>query len=316
MCFLHSDDFKEKARKLQIDQIGIAAVKPVDETTRKRFTDYLSQGRHARMGYLERHIGKRLDPSLLFPGAKSAVVILCGYLQAEGTPRHPHISLYAQGTDYHLYVKEKLSALADGLPPGSFRCLCDTAPLLEKYWARQAGLGFIGRNSLLLNPQLGSYCFIGVLLTRNGFDRYDTPLVETPERPHPCAGCRRCEQTCPAGALNEGLDANKCLSYITIESKDERPSLPACCWFGCDACQTACPANAHVRRPGHEAFRATEALLSLSKEKISDMQPCEFEEKFQNSPLLRAGLDGLRKNIRASAPATSTNHQSKIIDIP
>ncbi len=296
---LRSDSLKERARKLQIDRIGIAAVKPVEASAQDTFLRYLAQGRQAQMHYLERHLEKRFDPVLLLPDARSMVVILCSYAQAEDTPRHPHISLYAQGKDYHLYVKEKLNALAELLPPGSFRCFCDTAPVLEKYWAEQAGLGVIGRNSLLLNPDFGSYCFIGILLTQAVFDRYDKPLYENPDFAHPCTDCRRCEEACPAGTLQNGLDANRCLSYLTIEHKGERPPLPAPGWFGCDRCQKACPANRAVALPGHTEFRASENLLALTEDSILNMAQDEFERQFGDSPLARAGLEGLQKNILA-----------------
>ena len=313
---LHSDSFKERAKQLQIDRIGIAAVKPVRESVKETFLHYLGQGRQAQMHYLERHLEKRFDPALLLPDARSMVVILCSYAQAEDTPRNPHISLYAQGKDYHLYVKEKLNALAELLPSGSFRCFCDTAPVLEKYWAEQAGLGVIGKNSLLLNPDFGSYCFIGILLTQADFDSYDRPLYETPGFTHPCADCQRCVEACPTGALQKGLDvcpqngldANRCLSYLTIEHKGERPPLPAG-WFGCDRCQKACPANRSITRPGHADFRASQTVLALTEEKILAMKQEEFNNTFGNSAILRAGLDGLQKNIIAQPhkkPTTSS----------
>lgn len=309
---LRSDSFKEKARQLQIDGIGIAAVEPVQASVQETFLHYIAQGRQAQMHYLERHLDKRFNPALLLPDARSMVVILCGYAQAEDTSRNPHISLYAQGKDYHLYVKEKLNALAELLPPGSFRCFCDTAPVLEKYWAEQAGLGVVGKNSLLLNPDFGSYCFIGILLTQATFDRYDRPLYKNPGFTHPCADCRRCVEACPTGALQNGmnacacssetlpngLDANRCLSYLTIEHKGERPPLPAG-WFGCDRCQKACPANRSITVPKHAEFRAPQTLLALTEEKILAMQQEEFEQTFSDSAILRAGLEGLQKNILA-----------------
>ncbi|MCM1531499.1 MAG: tRNA epoxyqueuosine(34) reductase QueG [Bacteroides sp.] len=301
---LSASELKQKAGRLQIDGIGITPMKPVDAAVKDTFRAYLEQGRQAEMHYLERHIDKRFDPALLLPGAKSLVVILCGYAQHGNTPRNPEVSLYAQGKDYHLYVKEKLFSLADGLPEGSFRCFCDTAPVLEKYWAEQAGLGVVGRNSLLLNPRFGSYCFIGILLTQAEFDTYDRPLLQEVGFAHPCKDCSRCEDACPAHALQDGLNANKCLSYLTIEHKGERPPLPASCWFGCDACQKACPVNHRIETPSHPEFQASEALLNLSRERIFSMSESEFQQAFAHSALLRAGLDGLKKNVLAGRNET------------
>lgn len=296
---LSHSDFRKKAKSLQIDRIGISAVKPVQAAVQNTFLHYIAQGRQAQMHYLEAHLEKRFDPTLLLPDAQSIVVILCAYSQEESTPYNPHISLYAQGKDYHLYVKEKLFALAEELPAGSFRCFCDTAPVLEKYWAEQAGLGYIGKNSLLLNPDLGSYCFIGILLTKDRFDSYDLPLAESSCFRHPCENCNRCVEACPAGALQNGLDASRCISYLTVEHKGERPPLPVPGWFGCDRCQKVCPANQNIAMPGHTEFRASERLLSLTEENILNMRQEDFETTFADSALLRAGLDGLQKNILA-----------------
>lgn len=296
---LQASVLKQKAKQLQIDGIGITPVKQIPEQVAQKFHCYIEQGKQAEMLYLEKHLEKRLDPTQLLPEAKSIVVILCAYRQEEGMPVNPHISLYAQGTDYHSYVKDKLFALAGDLPAGTFRCFCDTAPVLEKYWAEEAGLGVTGKNSLLISPVLGSYCFIGILLTQAGFDVYDRPLREQPGFVHPCADCSQCVQACPNKALEHGLDARKCLSYLTIENKGERPPLPGSIWFGCDICQNACPANRSVATPGHEAFRAQQALLELTEEGVLHMRPDEFETQFAHSAILRAGLDGLQKNIRA-----------------
>lgn len=296
---LQASVLKQKAKQLQIDGIGITPVKQIPEQVAQRFRRYLEQGQQAEMHYLEKHFDKRLDPAQLLPEAKSIVVILCAYRQDGNIPVNPHISLYAQGVDYHAYVKEKLFALANQMPEKTYRCFCDTAPVLEKYWAEEAGLGVIGKNSLLISPVFGSYCFIGILLSQAGFDVYDRPLRETPGFTHPCESCNRCVQACPNHALEHGLDARQCLSYLTIEHKGERPPLPGSLWFGCDICQNACPANRNVAMPGHAAFRTPQALLDLNEENVRNMQPNEFERLFAHSAIRRAGLEGLQKNIFA-----------------
>lgn len=297
---LQASVLKQKAKQLQIDGIGITPVKQIPEQVAQRFRHYLEQGQQAEMHYLEKHFEKRLDPAQLLPGAKSIVVILCAYRQDGNIPVNPHISLYAQGLDYHTYVKEKLFALANQMPEKTYRCFCDTAPVLEKYWAEEAGLGVIGKNSLLISPVFGSYCFIGILLSQAGFDVYDRPLRETPGFTHPCESCNRCVQACPNHALEHGLDSRKCLSYLTIEHKGERPPLPTSSWFGCDICQKACPSNQNVSIPNHTEFRATDKLLALNESRLQNMSQSEFNEQFAHSPLARAGLEGLQKNLKAA----------------
>ena len=162
-----------------IGDIGIVPAQTVSEDQILYWQYYLRQGYQAGMGYLERNIDKRADPKTLLPGANSLIVAIIPYHPPAGTATNPHIALYAQGKDYHKVVKDKLFLLASLLPPSPFRAFCDTAPLLEKYWAWRAGLGYIGRNTLLIHPRFGSFCFIGIMLTRHRFDQYDQALPDS-----------------------------------------------------------------------------------------------------------------------------------------
>lgn len=323
-----------------IGDIGIVPAQTVSEDQILYWQYYLRQGYQAGMGYLERNIDKRADPKTLLPGANSLIVAIIPYHPPAGTATNPHIALYAQGKDYHKVVKDKLFLLASLLPPSPFRAFCDTAPLLEKYWAWRAGLGYIGRNTLLIHPRFGSFCFIGIMLTRHRFDQYDQALpnsggetAKTSAPPasidtsigergngkeetgakkailssHPCTDCNRCLQSCPGLALGTGLDARRCFSYLTIEHKGERPAIQSPYWFGCDICQTVCPANSRWI-PFSENIPEDSidprllplpATTSLTPSGIADMPQTRFDALFKESALQRAGLEGLKKNVQA-----------------
>lgn len=301
-----SAGIKAFSEKIGIDDLRIVPATAAEENQTRFFNDYTAQGRHAGMHYLEKHAGKRADPRTLLPGAQSMVVILCRYAPLSG-PANRHVALYAQGRDYHAVMKGKLHALSGLLPEGKFRLFCDTAPLLEKYWAAAAGLGHIGRNTLLIHPRFGSYCFIGILLCQTAFDHYD-PLFPIAGRlpgnlstGHPCHDCKRCMETCPGKALieNQGLDARRCFSYLTIESTRPRPPIPSLYWFGCDLCQSVCPANARLPFVENRDFQALEAVLQAKAGDFLSMEPASFMERFKESALLRAGIDGMRENAKA-----------------
>ncbi len=333
---IHAAAFKDYARRMQgVGDIGIIHPETLSPKQIDYWRQYLAQGHHAGMRYLEQNIDKRSNPRDLLPEAQSLIVILCPYYPPKNTENNPHIALYAQGKDYHKVIKNKLFLLASCLPAASFRAFCDTAPLLEKHWAWRAGLGYIGRNTLLIHPKFGSFCFIGILLTQHRFDHYDQALPDSgkpthtiqnltlvepsathdecqtatsipPLSSHPCTNCSRCLQACPGHALGDNLDARRCFSYLTIENKGNRPPIATPYWFGCDICQTVCPANQQIhqdekytKRIFDPAFFPSPALISLSPTDIYQMGKEDFEEIFKDSALQRAGLDGLRKNIEA-----------------
>lgn len=344
---IDSKEFKAKAAELGIAATGIVRAAAVEAADLAALRLYLKQGRQGSMSYLENHLEKRSDPRLLEKDAESIIVILVPYKPLPQWKTHSGFALYAQGKDYHKVVKKKLDALAALISPAPCRCFCDTAPILEKYWARQAGLGYIGRNTLLIHPVFGSWCFIGAILTRAEFSEYDAPLPHseypdsyrppTPEdflpssqvfpaenvSDHPCLSCRRCIDICPGNALfrpsepsdaspsscqnpsgetagaDTGLDARRCFSYLTIENKGECPPVLSRYWYGCDLCQSVCPANANAAIRPDPAFEACQELLSLDPDKIERMQEDQFDRLFAGSAVRRTGLSGLKRNIRA-----------------
>lgn len=247
---LSSAAVKAAAATVGFDACGIAAATPLTEAE-WGYAEWLHNGYHADMAYMEQHRDMRANPALLLPGAQSVIVLLLGYKPSrrmEGTAR---IAQYAYGEDYHERIKRMLyqliAAIRQQLPDFEAKPCVDTVPISDKQWARRAGLGWIGRNTLLINPTLGSYCNIGELVTTFPTDHYDTPLESR------CGNCQACIDACPNHALTQTthtgiplLDATRCASYHTVENRS--PQLPPTVHlsgyaFGCDCCQIACPYN-------------------------------------------------------------------------
>lgn len=206
---------------------------------------WLAAGYHAGMSYMERNKEMRSDPTMLVSGAKSVISMLLGYKPSINIP---HVAMYAYGEDYHERIKQMLflliAKIKEHYPEFEAKPCVDTVPIADKVWAYKAGLGWIGKNNLLINPELGSLCFIGELVTDAVFDAYDSPIESQ------CGDCTRCIENCPNGALtHRGLNSNRCTSYNTIENRED--VLPqqldtAGYVFGCDICQLACPYNKGV----------------------------------------------------------------------
>lgn len=236
---------------------------------------WLEAGCQGCMQYLERNGDKRTDPRLLVPGCKSIVVCLLSYYKTDKQPEDaPHIARSGLSQrDYHEVVKEKLAALEVLLCEASGRqCVsadyqhlfCDSAPVLERRWAQRAGLGWIGKNRLLIHPALGSFVFIGVLALNEELDRYDTPLENR------CGDCDLCLRACPTGAIRgEMFDARKCVSYLTIERREALESryrkVVEDTLYGCDRCQDACPYNADLQPVGHEELSTDPRFLTMTR---------------------------------------------------
>jgi epoxyqueuosine reductase len=261
---------------------------------------WLDERRHGDMAYLTRNNMVRLNPALLMPGARSIIVAAFNYLPAVRQPANvPQFAYYAYGRDYHEVVRERLSHLAEAIRAehgGETRVCVDTAPLRERYWAQQAGIGFRGVNSQLILPGKGSYFFIGSILTTAAL---------TPNRPNTdsCGNCQACVKACPAGAITgDGtIDASRCLSYLTIEYRGE---LPADInlgnkIYGCDVCQKVCPHNRNAEPTDIPEFMPREEFLNLDADRLQTLTPEKFSEIFRHSAVKRTKLAGLLRNLKA-----------------
>ncbi len=293
---------KDKAHELGFDLCGIAEANFLSEE-KEHFIGWLSKDYHGQMGYMANNVEKRLDPRLLVENTKSVVVVALNYYpeSKQEDAEAPVLAKYAYGKDYHFVLKEKLNALLVyineevGVTQG--RAFVDSAPILEHAWARKAGLGWIGKNSLLLNRKLGSFMFLGELLI-------DLPLAyETETYPDFCGGCNRCIRSCPTDAIvaPKVVDGSKCISYFTIELKDDIPEEMKGKFqnrvFGCDICQDVCPWNRMVKPHSVEAFKPNPKILSLSKDEWFAMDAHKFGDLFKNSAVKRTKFKGLKRNL-------------------
>ena len=294
-------EIKEKAKKTGFDACGIAQVATAD-TEALFFDRWLKEGNHAGMAYMENHREIRLNPAGLVEGAKTVISVALNYYPEQRLPPEaPHIAYYAYGKDYHFVIKEMLNELWNAVTgqtdTGTARFFTDSAPILERYWAWKAGLGWIGKNTNLIILGKGSFFFLGEIVTSLEADHYDMPQKDR------CGSCSRCLEACPTGAL-EGprhLNARKCLSYLTIENRGEIPAEQAACLgnrlYGCDTCQEVCPWNRFARPTRIEAFRPAPALLSLRKEDLKGFSREEYNRIFAKSAVKRAKYEGLIRNI-------------------
>ncbi len=265
------------------------------------------------MEYLSRNVEKKLNPTLLVEGARTVVSVAVNYFTkdtAESGKTHDEtdkngwcIARYARGTDYHEVVKQMLRRMLSELhlEEGSDgRCFVDTAPVDEKYWAQQCGLGWRGRNSQLIIPQAGSFFFLGELILTHEADRYDTPALSH------CGTCHACLDACPTHALlGDGtLDARRCLSYLTIEHRGELPAdcgdKMGDCFYGCDRCAEACPWNARFSTDTEiEDLKPREAILCMERSDWETLTVEKYQALFRKSAVKRAKFEGLKRNIDA-----------------
>lgn len=255
------------------------------------------------MGYMANHFEKRVDPGKLVEGAKSVISVLLNYFPAtvQEDQDAPRISRYALGLDYHYVIKERLhqllSYVQSDLGPCEGRAFVDSAPVLDRAWAQNAGLGWIGKNGCLISPEFGSWVFIGELIVDMEL-AYDDAFTQ-----NRCGTCERCIKSCPTGALiSPGkIDARKCISYLTIECRDEIPqSFQGKLEnhvFGCDICQEVCPWNRKPIACRIPELSANPELLSLSQQQWMELDKATFRRLFKGSPLQRTGYKGLRKNL-------------------
>jgi len=255
------------------------------------------------MGYMERHFDKRLDPRRLVPGAKSVVSLLLNYHtdKTQVDPKAPKISTYAYGTDYHFVLKEKLKKLMQlihtEIGEVNGRVFVDSAPVMDKAWAAKSGLGWIGKNTNLISKKIGSFFFIAELIIDLELD-YDSPTTDH------CGSCTACIDACPTEALHQPyqIDGSKCISYLTIELKDNIPTEfkgKMDNWaFGCDVCQTVCPWNRFASPHNEPAFEPHEDLLGLTNREWQEMTSEVFTTVFKNSAVKRTQFEGLKRNIK------------------
>lgn len=304
---LLSSKIKEKCRELGADAVGIA--KPNKVATAEGFKKRALEGFPSGLYYLANNIDKRLDPNRLSPGIKSIISIGVNYYPTkndfEKTAKPYKIAKYAWGKDYHNVLRKKLKKLRNYLleiiPDLKGRICVDTAPFADIYWAQQAGLGWQGKQSLLISKKYGVRLLLGALLIDHEVDRYDTPHV------HHCGTCTACVDSCPTGAIREPylIDANRCISYHTIESKDktipnEVSQQQKMYIFGCDICSDACPFNRFEKERTEPAFKKLDATRLIEKGAIDNLTPEEFAEIYAGSPIKRPGLNGLKRNINSA----------------
>jgi epoxyqueuosine reductase len=266
-----------------------------------RLENWLKNNRNGQMSYMENHFDKRLNPTLLVDDAKSVVSLLLNYYPAElQSPDSYKISKYAYGQDYHFVIKEKLKeflfSIQSTIGEVSGRAFVDSAPVLDKAWAAKSGLGWIGKNSNLLSQKVGSFYFIAELIIDLDLD-YDNPTTDH------CGTCTACIDACPTEAIVTPyvVDGSKCISYFTIELKENIPHEMKGKFddwaFGCDVCQDVCPWNKFSKPHNEPLFDANPELMSMSKKDWIEITEETFKAVFKNSPLKRAKFQGIKRNI-------------------
>lgn len=293
---------KATARKLGFSFCGISRAEFLSEEA-PRLEAWLRRGYQGRMGYLENHFDKRLDPTLLVPGARSVVSLLFNYYPEKDLAREDgyKVAKYAYGEDYHFVVKEKLKVfvemIRETIGDVEGRAFVDSAPVMERAWAQKAGLGWIGKNSLLLNRESGSFHFLAELIIDLELE-YDGPAKDY------CGTCTACMDACPTDAIPAPyvVDGSKCISYFTIELKDEIPEEVKGKFenwiFGCDICQDVCPWN-RFAKPHHEPrFKPSREFEKMTSSDWRDLSEEVFQKVFKDSPLKRSKYEGLKRNIR------------------
>lgn len=297
------DIIEAHATALGFDAIGIAKAQKMEDEARK-LEVWLNQGYHGQMSYMENHFDKRIDPTLLVPGAKSVISLMYNYhtTQEQVDPLAPKISKYAYGRDYHKVIKKKLLSLVARLEetygPFIHRCFVDSAPVMERDWAKRSGLGWIGKHTLMIHPKKGSYFFLAEIICDLEFDYTDRPMQDY------CGTCTKCIEACPTDAISpQGyiLDGSKCISYLTIELKGSIPEVyqdKMNNWmFGCDICQDVCPWNRFSKTHEEPSFKAKDQLLEMSQQDWEELEEDTFNTLFQGSAVKRTKYKGLMRNI-------------------
>ncbi len=293
---------RNEALRLGFSACGFSKAEFLPEDA-ERLKKWLAKNHHGSMHYMENHFEKRTDPTQLVEGARSVVSVLLNYYtdERQHDPEAPVISKYAYGTDYHFVMKDKMKSLLSfmnetfGRVAG--RVFVDSAPVLDRAWARKAGLGWIGKHSNLINRDLGSFVFIGEIVCDLELEYNTVPEGDF------CGACSICVDACPTDAIldNRTIDSNRCISYLTIENRDEIPEL-----FrgqlenrvvGCDICQDVCPWNRKAIHHNVQEFEPHMRLLEMKRPDLEKLDRTGFNEIFRNSAVKRTGYKGWVRNI-------------------
>jgi len=294
---------KNKSKELGFMYCGISKATFLEEEAH-RLETWLNRSYQGKMGYMENHFDKRLDPRILVPGAKSVVSLLLNYYPEanQQDPSAPKISKYAYGEDYHTVIKDKLFQLfefiQDEIGEVAGRVFVDSAPVMDKVWAKKSGLGWVGKNANLIHTKHGSFFFIAELIIDLELEP-DGPIKDY------CGTCTRCIDACPTEAIVEPyvVDGSKCISYLTIELKDQ--IMPSEFkgkmenWaFGCDICQDVCPWNRFSKPHNESRFSPNEKILGMKQNEWSELTEEIFQELFKNSAVKRTKFEGIQRNIK------------------
>ena len=293
---------KETAYNLGFEFVGIAKAEKMEEESRN-LEEWLKNGMHGKMQYMENHFEKRTDPTKLVEGAKSVITLLYNYFPAEQQEDStaPKLAKYAYGKDYHFVIKDKLKTFLEiirtDIGEVDGRCFVDSAPVLERDWAKRSGLGWIGKNTLLIHPKRGSFFFLAELIIDLELEA-DGPIKDY------CGRCTRCIDACPTEAISPKgyiLDGSKCISYFTIELKESIPESNKGKFedwmFGCDICQDVCPWNRFSKKHNEPEFDPHPDLLKMKKEDWEEMTKEVFQKIFKKSAVKRTKFEGLKRNI-------------------
>jgi epoxyqueuosine reductase len=305
---------KKLAANQGFDYCGIAAAGYLEDDAR-RLESWLAQGMHGKMGYMENHFDKRIDPSKLVPGARSVITLLKNYFPEEKMPTERLVSKYAWGKDYHTIIKGHLKTMMEEMQAeiGEFqgRGFVDSAPVLERTWATKSGLGWIGKNGNLINKGSGSFFFIATLITDLDLV-YDDPVAKDY-----CGSCTRCIDACPTDAILPGktINGSKCISYFTIELKDEIPQEMKGKFgnwmFGCDICQDVCPWNRFSKPNAEPGFAPLPEVLNFTNRDWEELSEETFKKVFKDSPLSRAKYKGISRNLKFISSETDTGFENQ-----
>jgi epoxyqueuosine reductase len=304
-----SVDIKRKASELGFDLVGITDASPIDAAHERILTEWLESGYAGQMEYLHRNLRKRLSPAGLLEGAQSVIVVGLSYAPTKCEPEPNNeaeligkVVTYAQYEDYHPFTKARLHKLSDFITTltgggSKFKVCVDSAPVAERALAVRAGLGFIGKNHMLINPDLGCQIFLGEIIT---------DLKLQPDKPvaADCSDCKKCIEACPTGALRSDgqFDASRCINYLTIEHKGPVPPelrrKMGDRLLGCEECIRVCPYQRNAPACTNKELKFYPDRAELGLQRILDLTPDAFDAEFADSPIKRSGLEGLKRNAR------------------